>query len=203
MAAPGMYDLPCMLTKPSNSTDAITGTGARAFLVTVIGLILLAVGSHFESLDRPPLSKWSIVLFWILGGTGLLCVLAGLVLGTRAAVVAIRSKAVRSEKHRQTVRDYIRRRVRLGLVTALAIGVIAANLVNAFARNVHYQGLIVIAVLVIPFIAVYWTIRCPRCSTRLPRSVANRIDTTVLSKPLRHCPYCGVDLDEQMLKVNS
>src|SRR6185312_5316761 len=61
-----------MLTKPPNSMNAVPGRGARAFLVTVIGLILLAVGSHFESLDRPPLSKWSVVLFWVLGGTGLL-----------------------------------------------------------------------------------------------------------------------------------
>ena len=33
-----------------------------ATVVFVIGIILFAIGSHFDSVDQPPLSKLSIVL---------------------------------------------------------------------------------------------------------------------------------------------
>src|SRR5579871_399765 len=66
--------------------------GANAFLIFVIGLVLLAIGSHFDNPETPPLSMLSVALFWLVAGAGLLCVLAGVVLGIRAAVLAIRSK---------------------------------------------------------------------------------------------------------------
>lgn len=98
-----------------------------------------------------------------------------------------------------TLRDYVRRRLRVGLAIAFTVGVIAANLLNVFAGHLPYRALFVIAVVLGPFAVMYCTIRCPMCSARLPRAIANRIDWTLLSRKIQHCPYCGVNLDEPML----
>ena len=94
----------------------------------------------------------------------------------------------------ETIRDYVKRRVRW----ALAIGIGAWLLIAATrvtrAENL-WLTLCAFAVFFGAIVSIQW-IKCPRCATRLGQ-VAMLIGAVWSSrKTINFCPYCGVDINE-------
>ena len=102
----------------------------------------------------------------------------------------------------QTIRDYIKRRVRW----AFAVGVLGwlTLPLSQFAGheepgNKVGAALPALGMLVFlgAILALNWLIKCPRCRANLSRTIAMTVGLSWGSGPkVNFCPYCGVSLDE-------
>jgi hypothetical protein len=102
----------------------------------------------------------------------------------------------------QTIRDYIKRRVRwlfgMGIVGWLMFPV------SEFAGGDRGPGAVSLAVVGMlvfagAILALNYFVKCPKCRANLGRTVAVPIALSFGSGPkVNFCPYCGVNLDEPM-----
>jgi hypothetical protein len=96
-----------------------------------------------------------------------------------------------------TIRDYIKRRYWLAIGAGIA-GLALTNVVARFSSSPNVVLPVAFVAVIVPILAISWTVRCPNCKRRLGDSIARQIAMPLGSKPPKHCPYCGVSLDEQM-----
>jgi hypothetical protein len=99
----------------------------------------------------------------------------------------------------ETIRDYLKRRIRWSMGGAVASWLI----IPLSMANGREQLPWVSAVGVVGFggaiLSMLW-IKCPRCSVRLGQSIAGSLGVPWLKPQPNFCPYCGVSLDEPRLK---
>ena len=98
-----------------------------------------------------------------------------------------------------TIRDYIRRRVRIGYVLAL-VGVIIIAVGYPFSPDrIDTIDAVVAFLTFVPFFAAiaYLSValRCPRCKGNLAVTPF-AYPYLSLKRVLKFCPYCGVSVDE-------
>jgi hypothetical protein len=99
----------------------------------------------------------------------------------------------------ETIRDYIKRRVRWGF----GIGFVSWLFI-ALTSNMGFGGprpgyLPVIGVFgFIGAILSFLFIRCLKCRARLGQTIAVPAAFSLSGPKVKYCPYCGVSLDEPM-----
>ena len=98
----------------------------------------------------------------------------------------------------ETIRDYLKRRVRWSMGVGLCAWLSLAVSASAGVRNplVFFAGVLVFGGATL---SMLW-IKCPRCSVRLGQSIAGTMAIPGLKPQPNFCPYCGVSLDEPRLK---
>jgi hypothetical protein len=86
-----------------------------------------------------------------------------------------------------------RRNLWWGLLFWLAL---AGSMVVAAEWNIRFLPLVFFA----PFIAIVLAqmlfVRCPRCSGNLGQLLAQTMAPGKWKTEVKHCPFCGVDFDE-------
>jgi hypothetical protein len=99
----------------------------------------------------------------------------------------------------QTIRDYIKRRVRW----LFAVGILGWLILPAsqLLWPAEKSALPLAAVGMIVFfgaiLALNYFVKCPRCRANLGRTIAMPLALSFGSGPkINFCPYCGVSLDE-------
>jgi hypothetical protein len=99
----------------------------------------------------------------------------------------------------QTIRDYIKRRVRLAFAAAFAAWLSIPLFVFA-NKGKEPIPVVLVAVAIPVFFGVIlymtWFLRCPRCRANLGQTVAVPIAFRWGRRKMNFCPYCGVSLDE-------
>jgi hypothetical protein len=108
-------------------------------------------------------------------------------------------RAVASHAMNQTIRDYIKGRVRW----LFAVGVLGwlTFPLSQFAGRSQPVGAALPALGMLVFVgailALNWAVKCPRCRANLGRTIAMTVGLSWGSGPkVNFCPYCGVSLDE-------
>jgi hypothetical protein len=119
------------------------------------------------------------------------------------------SPAVASSAMNETIRAYLKRRVRwisaVGLLGWLVFPLTAIVLPREPGHNIGgtlpaFGGLLFAGAI----IALNWAIKCPRCCANLGRTIAMPLGLSWGSGPrINFCPYCGVGLDEPRVKQTS
>lgn len=102
----------------------------------------------------------------------------------------------------ETIRDYIKRRVRWCFGVAIA-GWLLVALGGSFAKELP-PGIPPFALPIAGFVlfggsilALQRIARCPKCKANLARTIAMPLSLSWGSGPkINFCPYCGVSLDE-------
>jgi hypothetical protein len=97
-----------------------------------------------------------------------------------------------------TIRDYLRRRIRLIWAAAFAAWLLVPLSVAVTADHVPPPLLIIPCMLLFggAIVSLLFLVRCPRCHTRFGQ-VAGEIAFHWGSRGrVNFCPYCGVSLDE-------
>jgi hypothetical protein len=100
----------------------------------------------------------------------------------------------------QTIRDYIKRRVRW-LFAVGALGWLSFPLSQLIGRGPFGDALPALGMLVFvgAILALNWAIKCPRCRANLSRTIAMTVGLSwgwASGPTVKFCPYCGVNLDE-------
>jgi hypothetical protein len=62
--------------------------------------------------------------------------------------------------------------------------------------------LIGFAVFFVSMFYAFWGIRCPRCRGNLGYIVMYFSSPFSISKKIKYCPFCGIDLDTELKKEN-
>jgi hypothetical protein len=98
----------------------------------------------------------------------------------------------------QTIRDYLKRRVRWCFAIGITGWLIFATSIGTRTDN---PILNILAVLMFggAMLTLQWIIKCPRCSVRLGQ-IAVTLAIPGLKPQPNFCPYCGIGLDEPRLK---
>ena len=96
----------------------------------------------------------------------------------------------------ETIRDYIKRRVRW----LMAIGLAAWLSIPLWMAATHdpaqpYVPFVAITVFGSAVLGMQFFVRCPRCKARLGQ-IGMQIGISFLKPTVNFCPYCGVSLDE-------
>jgi hypothetical protein len=97
----------------------------------------------------------------------------------------------------ETIRDYLKRRVRWTWGIAFACWLVAAFAGSAGVKNPFFL-VAAVAGFGGATLSMLW-IKCPRCSVRLGQSIAGTLAIPGLRPQPNFCPYCGVSLDEPRL----
>jgi hypothetical protein len=97
----------------------------------------------------------------------------------------------------QTIRAYIKRRVRWCMAIGIGGWVVIATSIGTRIDNpiVSILGFLMFGGAIL---ALQW-IKCPRCSVRLGQ-IAMTLGVPGLKPQPNFCPYCGVSLDEPRAK---
>jgi hypothetical protein len=101
----------------------------------------------------------------------------------------------------QTIRDYIKRRVRwlfaVGVAGWLSFPLsqfaIHEESGNKVAAALPLLGMFVFMGAIL---ALNWALKCPRCRANLGRTIALPVGLRFSGPKVNFCPYCGVSLDE-------
>jgi hypothetical protein len=117
--------------------------------------------------------------------------------GRRSCSIAGK-KAVGLPLMDETIRDYIKRRVRW----TVAIAVLGWILIPISAFLWHGQGnsaftLLGFLVFFTAMVSMQWFLRCPKCDARIGQTIAFAVGVTIGfgTSKVKFCPYCGVNLD--------
>jgi hypothetical protein len=97
----------------------------------------------------------------------------------------------------QTIRSYIKRRVRIAFAVAF-VAWLSFPLSGA-ANHGRAQPVVFIvsgAIFVGVILYLTWFVRCPRCSANLGQTVAMPLAFSWGQRQMKYCPYCAVSLDE-------
>jgi hypothetical protein len=98
----------------------------------------------------------------------------------------------------ESIRDYLKRRVRWCLALAFA-GWLVFALSAAAAHGKPDPALIALGFTLFggAIAAMQWTIKCPKCGAKLGQTIAMQVAFSWGSGPqVGYCPFCGVNLDE-------
>jgi hypothetical protein len=101
----------------------------------------------------------------------------------------------------ETIRDYIKRRVRWCLAVAV-LGWLSITLTASLWNGQGQSGVRVFGFLVFlgAIICLQWFVRCPKCEARIGRTIALPVGFSSGSgRKINFCPYCGIGLDEPRL----
>jgi hypothetical protein len=94
-----------------------------------------------------------------------------------------------------TIRDYIKRRVRM-FVGAGILGWLIAASTLAFGQAARWSPMFGGLVLFGAALALQFFVRCPKCKVRIGQTIAFPVGLTFGSRgKVNFCPYCGVNLD--------
>jgi hypothetical protein len=110
--------------------------------------------------------------------------------------------ADRIERVKETIRDYIKRRVRWAMAAAVGAWLLvlltgsidtlpSMHTLPSMRAAAITGGLVFVG-------AVFFTrlIKCPKCSTGLGRAIVMRIGTPFGRTRINFCPFCGVRMDD-------
>jgi hypothetical protein len=100
----------------------------------------------------------------------------------------------------ETIRDYIKRRVRWAGAIAIAGWLTIALSMGLGPRTEGHGSLSPITVLgFVAFIgailSLQFGLKCPKCSRRIAQSIGFSVGLPWSGEPPNYCPYCGVNLD--------
>lgn len=100
-----------------------------------------------------------------------------------------------------TIRAYLRRKVLWG--ASIFVVVLFGSLAVAYALAVNHtlNELGVVAIVVVPAVApviLLFALRCPRCNGPLGSLVAYFGPFSGAAQSIKHCPFCGVCVDERV-----
>jgi hypothetical protein len=98
-----------------------------------------------------------------------------------------------------TIRDYIKRRVRWGAGVAVVSWLFIAFTASTGALGpkpglIPFIGFLGFAGALLSFMFI----RCPKCRARLGQTIALPAAFRQFGPKVKYCPFCAVDLDEQM-----
>jgi len=98
----------------------------------------------------------------------------------------------------QTIRDYIKRRVRLAFAVLIAAWLAFPVSIAATHGRGPAPSLALLAGAVFCGVIVYlnWFVKCPRCGARLGQTIAMPLAFSWGRRQMNFCPYCAVSLDE-------
>jgi hypothetical protein len=106
---------------------------------------------------------------------------------------------LRRQAH-MTIRDYLRKKKRAGIVVVIAYLVFFFSLPllspEPMPDWLRWSWLLLIPCAPILGVWFQYSIRCPQCSSFLSTSIS--IGKLKILRPIRYCPYCAVDLDSPL-----
>jgi hypothetical protein len=94
----------------------------------------------------------------------------------------------------ETIRDYLKRRVRWCMAVGIGGWVIFASSIVTHVDNpmINILGFVMFGGSIL---ALQWMLKCPRCSVRLGQ-IAMTLGIPGLKPQPNFCPYCGVSFQE-------
>jgi hypothetical protein len=99
----------------------------------------------------------------------------------------------------ETIRDYIKRRVRwgfgIGFVSWLFVAL--SSTAGFFGPKAGYVPIIGVFGFMGAIVS-FMFIRCPKCRTRIGQTIAMPAAMRLFGPQVKFCPYCGVSLDDPM-----
>lgn len=97
----------------------------------------------------------------------------------------------------ETIRDYIRRCVRLYVgIAALGWVVILLTMVLVHGQATAWLAILGMLVFTGGVLALQLSVRCPKCAVKIGHNIAIPVGIGFGYGPrINFCPYCGVDLD--------
>ena len=99
-----------------------------------------------------------------------------------------------------TIRDYLKRRGNVFGLLLVTVAVALFVCVQFMPRNVTpfapVLGLLILVASALPMLLLF---RCPRCNVNLG-SLASHFGpfSSLARKPVRYCPFCGADFEQQL-----
>lgn len=102
-----------------------------------------------------------------------------------------------------TTRQLLIRHQQQYMIAFIPCGV--AFLVGAWWGHIDKWGYLVAAAGVVALFAfgIFNGVRCVHCNKRLDQKLKGRGSWWMVDEEVRHCPYCGVSLDEPAKKNNA
>jgi hypothetical protein len=96
-----------------------------------------------------------------------------------------------------TIRDYIKRRIRIGAAVAMGGWMVCMAAAQSM-QSVSAEIVVGMGVLLFGGSALsLMRLRCPKCQNRIGGIIGLPAAFSIWNPP-NNCPYCGVRLDEQM-----
>jgi hypothetical protein len=99
----------------------------------------------------------------------------------------------------ETIRNYLKRRIRWSWGVAIASWVVFPLSVAAGKEQIAWLDAVGAVGFFGAILSMLW-IKCPRCSVRVGQSIAGTLAVPFLKPQPNFCPFCGVSLDEPRVK---
>ena len=98
-----------------------------------------------------------------------------------------------------TIREFVKRRLLLGLGTVFSCFLIMGILGITFGAHEEKPSALFLLILIPFFIVIIFVnfgIRCPKCNGNLGITIGHALFSPFTKHKPHYCPFCGISLDE-------